>query len=91
MSTMTITPHESEARRRFAALTQQPESRWTIVSKIEIGMWYDFYCPITGKYGQCCMGENGAWKQDPRGERPVILWWHDPRKKRRKMEKVSAQ
>lgn len=78
-----MTEHEASARVAYAAICGQPERRWSVVRRPEPGVWYDFFDPATGKYGQCCMGEDWNWKQDPRGERPVILEYYRGRKRER--------
>lgn len=69
----TLLSQQQEARRRFAGHAQEPEARWVFISDPVPGFWYDFLDVATGRYGQCCMGEAGRWKQPPLGERPTLL------------------
>ncbi len=76
-----MTRYQEEARAGFAALLGKPVEQWRIAASINIGDWYDFFDPTTGKYGQCSMGEFGTWRQAPLGYRPVILEYIGPERR----------
>jgi hypothetical protein len=59
-----MTEHQIEARHRYAATCDLPVNRWKVIPPdlVVPGYWYDWCDPATGKYGQCCMGDGGAWK-----------------------------
>jgi hypothetical protein len=68
-----LTPHESAARSAYARLAGRPVQHYRVVHRPEIEMWYDWYDVDTRKGGQCRMGVDGRWVQEPRGKQPVIL------------------
>lgn len=57
----------------MARVTGEDETLWMAVERIETGTWYDWADPVTWRYGQCNLGDDGAWKQGPRGVAPVVL------------------
>lgn len=80
---MVLTEHEGKARDQLAARVGQPAARWTVVDRPELGIWYDFSDPATGLVGQCMMNLDGTWKQDPRGQQPVVFCFRHPRRRKR--------
>jgi hypothetical protein len=67
------TPHELEARRRYARICGRPVCRFRVEHCPVPEFLYDFFDPATGKYGQCRLDFDGRWSQAPLGEQPVVL------------------
>lgn len=77
----TTKPKAQQAIKLMAEKSGKPEEHFRVVESVTPGIWYDWADVETGKVGQCRMGENWAWVQDPRGERPVILAYSEPEPK----------
>jgi hypothetical protein len=68
-----MTQSERDAITLIAVRTRKAKGSFSVVKRPTPGRWYDWACPETGQVGQCCMGDGGKWKQDPRGTSPVVL------------------
>lgn len=76
------------ARERYAAVCRQPAADWKPIEDTPGArmLMLDFCDPATGRYGQA-LGrwlEGGDWRQEPLGERPVLLCYDPARGRRQK-------
>lgn len=56
------------------------QTHWKVIAKLQQEFWYDWVDPDEAKVGQCMLGADGNWHQNPLGERPVILAYVGPRR-----------
>lgn len=70
--------HQQAAVALMATKARGQRREWRPAAPVP-GQWLDWADPATGKVGQCLMDADGAWKQAPLGEQPVVLAWQGPK------------
>lgn len=57
------------------------KNHWKVIAKPKYGTWYDWVDVPNAKVGQCLIGEDGHWRQDPLGDDPILVAYVGPKKK----------